>query len=118
MDGIRVFFGVVIVGGLVAAAFVLMYLLNWWIFEDSVNREAEIRRDQFEIQETARDELVRQSVDLSELDVQIANPDLTDQQRAALEGQRTAIVRQICNVASDISGSVTPVVDEIITTNC
>ena len=101
--------GLVIVGG---------YQLGWWLREDAVNREAEIRRDSFEVQETARDEVLRQSALIEAIDVDLANPDLSETQRAAIQGQREAAERQLCNVASDIDGDVRPMVREAIARHC
>lgn len=99
----------VIVGG---------YLLGWWLEEDSVNRQGEIRRDSFEVQETARDEVLRQWAEIEKINVDMADPDTSDELRAALLAQRSAAISQLCNVASDISGSVTPAVDKVIAENC
>lgn len=94
------------------------YQLNWWLKEESVNRTAEIRRDSFDRQETLRDELIDQADDLAGLDVQLANPTITDDQSTALNGQREAMRRQLCSLAADITGSTTPVVDQTIRENC
>ena len=94
------------------------YLGGWWLREDAVNREGDIRRNQFEVQETARDEVIRQATDIAMIDVDLANPELSDQQRAALEGQKRAMITQLCNVASDITGSVTPAVDSVLNQYC
>lgn len=94
------------------------YLGGWWLREDAVNREGEIRRNQFEVQETARDEVIRQATGIAQIDVDLANPELSDQQRDALEGQKRAMITQLCNVASDITGSITPVVDSVLFDYC
>lgn len=102
----------------VAALLVGLYLGTWWLREDSVNRDAEIRRDSFERQETLRDELLDQAADLGDLDVQLANPSLSDDQRDALRGQREAMRRQLCSLAADITGDLTPTIDNTIRGNC
>ncbi len=94
------------------------YQLEWWLREDSINRTGEIRRNSFEVQETARDEVLRQAEQLARIDVDLADPELSSAQRTAITGQRRAAVVQMCNVASDITGSITPAVDAVILRNC
>ncbi len=110
----------VTIAGLVIVVAIVIggYLLGWWLKGDAINREGEIRRDSFEVQETARDEILRQSVLIEQIEVDIANPEISDAQLKALTGQRKAAEVQLCNVASDITGSVTPAVDRVITRYC
>ena len=107
--------GVLVAGAVVA---VCAYLGGWWLQEDAENRRAEIRRDSFERQETLRDELLDQAADLTDLDVQLAHPDLTDDQRSALRGQREAMRTQLCSLAADITGDLTPTINTAIEENC
>lgn len=94
------------------------YLGGWWLKEDSVNRTQNIRRGSFEYQETRRDEIVRQASNLTDLDVALANPDLTAEQKGAIRAQREAARTQLCNIASDISGNVSPDVTSIVNEEC
>lgn len=94
------------------------YQLGWWLREQEVNRGAEIRRGSFEYQETRRDEIVRQSGLLADLDAQLANPELTRGQRDAITAQRSALSRQLCNIAADLIGFTTPDIDQIINQEC
>lgn len=94
------------------------YQLGWWLREESVNRTAEIQRDSFERQETLRDQIVAQADDLAVLDVQLTNPSLPDETAAALQGQRIAMARQLCSLAADLVGDVTPTVADVIAEEC
>lgn len=94
------------------------YLGGWWLKEDSVNRTQNIRRGSFEYQETRRDEIVRQAATLTDLDVTLANPDLNAEQKGAIRAQREAARTQLCNIASDISGDVSPDVASIVNEEC
>lgn len=118
METLKNTFGVI--GGIIIVALVLagLFFGGWIIREYSVNRDAEIRRDQFEVQETARDEVLRQATQIEAVDVQLANPTLDDAQKAALNGQRTAMVTQLCNVAASITGGTSPAVDEAVFRYC
>jgi hypothetical protein len=106
--------GALVLGGVAFGG----YHLRWWLREEAVNRTAEIQRDSFERQETLRDQVVAQAADLAALDVQLANPSLPDETAAALEGQRIAMARQLCSLAADLVGDVTPTVADVIAEEC
>jgi hypothetical protein len=110
------------IGCIVAAIAVALaiggYQLGWWLREENVNRTAEIRRDSFERQETLRDQIIAQADDLARVDVQLANPTITGDQAAALGGQRAAMSRQLCSLAADLVGDITPTVNRIIQGEC
>jgi hypothetical protein len=103
---------------LIAAVLVGGYLGGWWLRKDVTNRDAEIRRCQYEVQETARDEIIRQSVAIEAIDAQLANPDLTSQQGLALQGQQTAMITQLCNVASSICAGTPIAIDNTVIKYC
>ena len=108
------------VGGIIVVALIIVGLFfgGWWVYQYSISRSAEIRRNQFEIQKTDRDEMLRQAVQIEGIDVQLANPTLSDDQKAALKGQRQAMVTQLCNVASSITGTVSAAIDNAVRTYC
>lgn len=107
--------------GLVALAVTLaigLWFGGWWIREQAVNRDAEIRRDSFEYQETRADEIVRQATVLADLDADLT-ADLTPAQAGAITAQREAARRQLCNLAADLNPqTATPTVAQIITEEC
>lgn len=108
----------VVVLALLAVIVVGGYQLGWWLRTQEVNRGAEIRRGSFEYQETRRDEIIRQAGTLADIDTQLTNPALTTGQTAALTAQRRAASTQLCNLAGDVIGEVTPAVDSIIREEC
>lgn len=110
--------GVLVALAVVAGIVIGGYQLGWWLREQRVNRGAEIRRGSFEYQETRRDEIVRQSGLLADIDAQLANPDLTAEQSSALRAQREAVARQLCNIAADLIGYTAPDIDQIINREC
>ncbi|PIR98113.1 MAG: hypothetical protein COT89_01095 [Candidatus Colwellbacteria bacterium CG10_big_fil_rev_8_21_14_0_10_42_22] len=118
MNRTRSAFQIVITIVTVIAVIFGAYIGIWWLNRDVVNREAEIRRDQYEVQETARDEVLRQAAQIEAVDVQLTNPTMTDDQKATLNGQRAAMVTQLCNVASSISGGVTAPVSDAVQRYC
>lgn len=101
-----------------AIALVGLFFLGWWMFEYRINREGEIRRDSFNFQETAREQVVDFNVDLATIDAQLAEPSITDTQAKALTAQRAAIADQLCDVAADITGETSHVVAGIIAEEC
>lgn len=108
----------VTLAALAVAAVVALFLGGWWLREYAVNRDAEIRRDSFEYQETRADEIVRQSAVLAGLDADLAGH-VTAEQRGALTAQREAARRQLCNIATDLNPqTATPTVAQIITEEC
>lgn len=108
------------IGGVLTVALVLTALFfgGWAIREYNVNRSADIRRDQFEVQETARDEVLRQAAQIEAIEVQLANPTLSDNQKAALEGQRKAMEIQLCNVAASITDDTASLINDAINRYC
>ena len=118
MNNRTIFFGTAGALFLLVAIFAVGYQLRWWLREDAINRQAEINRDSFEFQETARSEIIDLASDLAELEVTIAHPDLTPAQVTAFEAQQDAIADRLCEQAARISGDVTPAVDRAILTYC
>lgn len=104
--------------GLVAVVGTAMLALGLWWFEWRVNAEGQIRRDSFNFQETAREQVVDLNADLATIDVQLAHPDLTDPQAAALRAQRVAIADQLCDIAADITGDTSVIVADAIAGEC
>ncbi len=102
--------------GLALAGTALLLLSLWW-FSIRVNAEGEIRRDSFNFQETAREQVVDLNADLAAIDVQLAEP-VTDGQAAALKAQRVALADQLCDIAADITGDTSLIVTNIITGEC
>jgi len=94
------------------------FALYWWMFAYRVNRTAEIRRGSFNFQETAREQVVDLGADLASIDVQLADPTLSDAQSVAIAAQRRAIADQLCDIASDIQGGTSIVVADIIEREC
>ena len=90
----------------------------WALREHSANREQNLQRNTFEFQQTSRQEVVKLTNDLADVDVQIAketDPDV----RNALVAQRAGIAHQLCSTASDISSSLNDAtVATAIAANC
>lgn len=103
---------------IIAAVLVGLFFLSWWMFEYRINREGEIRRDSFNFQETAREQVVDLNSDLATIDVQLAGPTITDEMAAALDAQRAAIADQMCDIAADITGETSFTVNQIIKKEC
>lgn len=104
--------------GLIAVVGTAMLGLGLWWFRWRINAEGEIRRDSFNFQETAREQVVDFGQDLAAIDVQLADPDLTDGQAAALTAQRRAMADQLCDIAADITGTTSVVVAGVIEQEC
>ena len=85
-------------------AIVVLTVLGLGILWVNKNVGARIQRDGFEYQETAREQVIDQYDDILRVDSQIADPDTTDEQRVALEAQRSAMVDQLCSIANKING--------------
>ena len=102
----------------VAAVAAGLFMLNWWVFEFGINKEAEIRRGSFNYQETARERVVDLNAELTRIDVQLAEPSVTDAQSSTLAAQRTAVATSLCETAADITGTTSVLVSTIITKEC
>lgn len=110
-------FGKIVLGLLaVAVICAVAYAGVWWLREDSVNRQTEINRDQFNYQQTLRDELVDQYDDILAVDTQITV--VAEDTAAALTAQRAAMVDQLCSIASQITGELSFTHNEIIRKEC
>ena len=94
-----------------------MLMLSLWWFKWRVNAEAEIRQDSFNRQALSQDQVVKLGGDLTDIDVQLAEPSLTPEQESALGAQRNAIATELCSVAARINNP-TPEVARIIGKEC
>ena len=92
--------------------------LNWFVTKANVNQSAHIIRQSYEAQKTYRDEIQRNITDISTIGVQIADPANADMKQA-LVAQETAIVNQICQIATNLTTSDLSLSEsQFITTNC
>ena len=74
------------------AAIIGLFFLGWWIKSYSVNRNAEILQDTFGRQNALVEQI---------------NDDIIDAETSGIPaGQRVAIVNQICDAASKLTGSI------------
>lgn len=106
-------------GALLSAALLAALVVGGWQYREyRVNRSAEIRRNGFEFQESIRDALVDQADDLAAIDAQLADPNTTQAQADALTAQRSAMATQLCSLAADLNGDLSPIHNRIIETEC
>ena len=104
----------VLIVGSIIGLIVVLTLAGWAYHAWAVDREAEIRRGSLGNQDSARDAVLRMNTELADIDVQLADPDTTPEQKTTLQAQRDAISDRLCNEASEIRGTVERAVQEIM----
>lgn len=110
-------------GTVVTVAVVIAVVLGgwfgyWWIRGDSVNRNASIRRDSFEVQQTYREQVLARADDIARIDTQLTDPALTAEQRSALAAQREATRRLGCDQVQRLTGALPPAVEDFALIEC
>lgn len=101
---------------LIAGALAGLFFLGWWMFEYRINREAEIRRDSFNFQVSAEEQVINLDAELARIDVQIATA--TDDQAAPLNAQREAIRLDLCSNFARINNPSATTARIAIQENC
>ena len=86
---------IVVVALLVGLAF-LGRSFGWWLRTDNANREAKLIRHGFEVQQDYRDLLVRDVSDLQTVDVQLADPSISPEQKVVILAQKSGMIKLFC----------------------
>lgn len=107
--GVVILLALIVVGG---------YLGGWWLQKDTINRQNRIDRHSYEVQQTYREKVIDAANTVADIDVQIADPSVTQEQKDALEAQRRAVVTQGCDNEQRISGERPSQVAEFASKEC
>jgi hypothetical protein len=87
---------ILLVGGIVVGG----YQLGWWLKANNTNRQQHIDRKNYGSQLAYQTKLESTITDVASIDVQLDSPNTPASEKAGLQGQRTAIVRQGCSAAN------------------
>lgn len=79
--------------------------LGWFIEEANVNRSAEVNNDSFARQTALQEEIIDKYRTVADIDVQLSTA--TEDQKPALQAQRTAVLNQLCDAYFQSTGRVT-----------
>lgn len=94
-----------IVGLILLAAIVVGgYQLGWWLKQNAVNRNAKINRTSYEVQQTYREEVLKDMQQVSTDDSEIANPAYSASVEE-LRAQRVHDVQVACDHISRLTTS-------------
>ena len=103
----------------IAAVVVGGWQAGWWFTAQNVQKQAHINRTSYEAQKTYRDKIVADQTTIATITAQIADPSTTTDQKQALTAQRTAVVNEVCQVATNLTASDLPtVIVTFVTSNC
>ena len=94
------------------------YELGWFFKNNSTQRNAHLNRSGYEAQATYRDEATRQIANVSAIDVQLADPSISADEKVALKAQRTAIVQIVCTDYNHLQGDISLNITQFATANC
>ncbi len=104
---------------LIAAITVAGWQAGWWFKAQNVQKQAHINRTSYEAQKTYRDKIVSDQTVIATIDNQIVDSATTPEQKVALRAQRTAVVNEVCQVATNLTASdLSTVIVTFVTSNC
>lgn len=104
---------VAVVVGIVAVVVVALIVvvgwqIGWWFSAQNATRQAEITQNGYSNQTTLRQQVTAKLADVTSITTQLAEPDITPDQAAALKAQRAAIAAIACSDAAQITGPPLP----------
>jgi len=85
---------IIVVG---TAAIIGLYQGAWWLREDSVNRTGQINNDSYQRQSALADEVTDLHTQITDLDVMLADPEVTDEEKAVVHTNRVSLVNNLCD---------------------
>lgn len=91
----------VVLGGIIFGG----WEAGWWFRTADTNREAQVYQQSYGVQTSIGDALSRQITDISKIDVQLADPATSPDQKQMLQAQKQHEVDDACNMYTRLTSS-------------
>lgn len=101
--GCAVIVGVILIIALAVGVGFAGREFNWWLRKDNTDRQTKINDQSYSRQTALKDTVMNDAKEISRIDVALTQPGANT---VALNGQRKAIVSDMCDAAGSLTGKV------------